>query len=384
MRPCSAAAARLVRLVRLPLLAAVLCPALLAASLLVAPAAVASPSDQPDVTADVNGIVFASVQVGDRTFIAGDFTVAGNEQRLNAAAIRADGTVDPTWNPAPNGRVYALAASADGSTIFLGGNFTAVGPTSRARLAAVDAGTGAALGKWRANAPGEVSALAVSGDRLYAGGFFKRIDGAAIPRLAALTASTGEVDIGFTPRPDAKINSLTVSPDGQRVYAGGRFSTIGGATRPGIAELEPASGAATNFAPNSGGTVRAVALTPDGQRLFFSTQSNLTWAYDPALSNTGRYSVKTGGDVQAIAASATEVYIGGHFGQLLTSPHLNRPRLASFRVTDGTPTNFRVELDSFFGVWTITTTPNSLVVGGAFENVNGQPQQGFVRFSGTP
>ncbi len=83
--------------------------------------------------------------------------------------------------------------------------------------------------------------------------------------------------------------------------------------------------------------------------------------------------------------SATEVYVGGHFGQIISKPdHLDRPRLASFRVADGTPTDFRVELDSFFGVWTITVTPDFLAVGGAFENVNGQPQQGFARFAGTP
>ena len=365
------------------LLWSVLLPGALLASVLTGPAASASPSSEPDVTDDVNGIVFASVQVGDRTFVGGEFTTAGGQPHLNAAAIAADGTVDPTWAPELNDRVYSLAASQDGSMIYLGGEFTTVNGASRARLVAVDAVTGDLVRGWRANAPAEVSALAVSGDRLYAGGLFRRIDGAAAPRLAALTASTGEVDNTFAPRPDGKVNSLVVSPDGQRLYAGGRFTTVAGVSRPGIAELDPTSGAATSFAPEGGGTVRAVALTPDGSRLFFSTLSNLTWAYDPAQSNTPRYTVKTGGDVQAIAVSATEVYVGGHFGQIIGQPHLDRPRLASFQVSDGTPTDFRVELDSFFGVWTLTVTPQYLVVGGAFENVNGQPQQGFARFSGT-
>ncbi|MBA3720385.1 MAG: hypothetical protein H0W95_08910 [Nocardioidaceae bacterium] len=353
-----------------------------AAALVAAPAA-ASPSQEADPIADTNGIVFASIQVGDRTFIGGDFTATGGQPRLNAAAVLADGTVDQQWSPEPNGRVLAMAASADGSTIYLGGLFTSVGGTARARLAAVDAVTGDLVPGWRANAPAEVAALAVSGDRLFAGGLFKRIDGAAIPRLAAFTASTGQVDTGFAPRPDGKVNALTVSPDGQRLYAGGRFTVISGANRPGIAELSATSGNVASFDPEQGGTVRAVALTPDGTRLFFSTLSNQTWAYDPAQSDQVRYTVKTGGDVQAIAASATEVYIGGHFGQIIDG-HLDRPRLASFAVSDGEPTDFRVELDSFFGVWTLTVTPDFLVVGGAFEHVNGEPRQGFARFSGTP
>ena len=83
-------------------------------------------------------------------------------------------------------------------------------------------------------------------------------------------------------------------------------------------------------------------------------------------------------------ASATELYIGGHFGQIIGKPeHYDRPRIASLEVGTGAATDFRVVLDSFFGVWTITATPQFLAVGGAFENVNGQPQRGFARFSGT-
>ena len=46
----------------------------------------------------------------------------------------ADGSVDPSWNPDVNGIVYALAASDDGNTIFLGGAFTTAGSSARSRL----------------------------------------------------------------------------------------------------------------------------------------------------------------------------------------------------------------------------------------------------------
>lgn len=344
--------------------------------------AAASPSTVAEATADVNGTVYASVQVGDRTFIAGDFTTAGGLPRLNAAAIRADGTVDPSWDPAPNGIVYALAASDDGATIYLGGAFSTVGSTPRSRLAAVDAGTGAAVRSWRANAGNLIRALSVSGDRLYVGGRFAKIGGVSVSSLASLEASTGKVDPAFAPNPDLGVRALTVSPDGQHLYVGGGFTSIGGVRRPGIAELNGASGQVTDFAPVEGGVVIAADLTPDGQRLFFSTKSNRTWAYDPAVSNTGVYRVRTSGDVQAIVATESEVYIGGHFSAL-PEAKLDRPKLASFLI-DGTPTDWRVDVDSFIGVWTITATPDFLAIGGGFHHIDGVAQKGFARFAGTP
>ena len=69
-----------------------------------------------------------------------------------------------------------------------------------------------------------------SGGRLYVGGTFARIGGRDINRLAALDQATGAVQLGFAPRPDGSVKALTVSPDGQRVYAGGLFDNIGGRT----------------------------------------------------------------------------------------------------------------------------------------------------------
>lgn len=344
------------------------------------PSANASPSSQLSPTAQANGIVYASVQVGDRTFIGGLFTEVGGLPRRNVAALLANGEVDPTWNPSPNGVVYSLAASSDGSTVFVGGNFTAIAGGTRNRLAAVTTATGANVTNWRANATRAVRAMAVEGDRLYVGGGFDKIDGLAIPRLAAVQASTGVTDPAFVPAPDARISGLAVS--GQRVYAGGSYKLIGGVTRPGIAELYATTGAVTSFAPADGGVVLAVDLTPDGSRLFFSTTSNRTWAYDPAVSNTGVYRVRTGGDVQAIEATATEVYVGGHFNGL-PEFKLTRPRIASFTV-DGAPTDWRVDLNSFWGVWTISAAAGHLNVGGEFTTVNGATQAGYARFAGTP
>lgn len=339
----------------------------------------ASPSTSAMPGASTNGIVFASVQVGDRTFIGGEFTKAGRYARLNAAAVRADGKIDRHWNPTVNGRVRAMTASADGSIIYLGGKFTVVGTAKRAHLAAVDADTGAVLGAWRTRVGGSVWSLAFSKGRLYVGGVFGKVGGNDVPNLAKLNAATGAVDTSFRPAPDARIRGLTLSSDGSKLYAGGGYGTIAGVARKGVAELNAATGAATSFVPDEGGAVIAVALSADDSRLLFSTSDNITRAYDPALSNAPVYELKTSGDVQAILEYQGEVYIGGHFGSF-NQLKLTRLRLASFNLSDGVPTDWSVVVDQKMGAWTFQLGPNYLSVGGAFAHIDGVRHKGYARF----
>ena len=305
--------------------------------------------------------------------------------RSNVAAIRADGTLDPSWNPSTDGIVYALAASSDGSKIFVGGSFTTVGGQAHGRLAAVTPDTGALVSGWTTTAKNNsVRALeADAGDRLYVGGNFGCIGGRAITRLAALSQSTGTVDPSFAPAPNNTVRGLALSQDATKVYAVGGFNAVGGQSRPGAAELS-STGSVTSFAPTEGGVAISVDVTPSG-RLFFGTTSNRTYAYDPA-SNTPVYRVRTGGDVQAILATDEEVYIGGHFTNL-PEAKLNRMHIASFLPADGKPTTWNPGVNGAYGVWAfgLTRTPLSptavpaLSVGGDF-TVAGGVARGYARF----
>jgi hypothetical protein len=252
----------------------------------------------------------------------------------------------------------------------------------------VSPGTGALITTWTAMANNNsVRALvADSADRLYVGGNFGRVGDRAIPRLGVVSQSTGTANTAFVPNPNGTVRSLALSDDGSKVYVGGGFSTIGGATRPGVAELSPANGAATSFAPTDGGVVISMDVSPSG-RLFFGTTSNRTWAYDPADGGVPEYRIRTGGDVQAILATADEVYIGGHFN---TMPEfkLDRIALASFLPDTGTPTAWNPSANGSFGVWALGLTrtavspnePAALSVGGDFTRVAGLARRGYARF----
>ena len=228
-----------------------------------------------------------------------------------------------------------------------------------------------------------VFALAVSGPRLYAGGQFTTIGGVTRRRLAAVDMATGSVVTGFNPWPDWTVKAVAVSPDGARVYATGGFGNIGGAARPGAAEVLATTGRATAFAPTAGGVGLALALTPDGRRFYFATTNNRLYAYDPAVGNAPVYVIQTSGDTQAIAASATELYFGGHFSQI-NSQRVKRSRIASARVADGVVTAWNPGANGYMGVWALATTPDALLVGGDFTRIGGKPRSGVARFLGTP
>ncbi len=325
------------------------------------------------------------VASGSQLLVGGLFDMLNGLPRRNAAALLANGEVDPAWNPNPDDLVYAIDTSADGAIVFLGGKFLNLGTAARSKLAAVNATTGAVLSRtsWPTGVNGNVRAIEVSGSRLYVGGVFTRAGGIDTGRLVALNAANGAIDTAFLPQPNGTVRALLVSPDGTKVYATGEYNTIAGVSRPGAAELVATTGAATAFAPTSGGVVLAAAITPDGSRVFFCTTSNRTYAYDPAGGNAPLYTVRTGGDVQGIAASATEVYIGGHF-TTLPEAKLNRPHAASFLVATGVPTAWDPVPDGIFGVWSFEVTATGVLMGGDFAKVGGKAQPGFARFSGTP
>src|SRR6266498_4138909 len=214
-----------------------------------APLPAATVSTRPSASAGANGRVTAIARAGDRVSIGGSFTSVGGQPRGGLAALdAATGQLVASWRAdVTGGPVEALAASPDGGTLYVGGDFTAVGGTARRRLAAVST-AGGAVGPWRpAASGGMVMALAAGAGRVYAGGKFTSIGGVARPYLAAL--STDGAVLGWDPRADASVRALAL--DGGRLYAAGDFHNIGGRAQRTIAALDPASAADSGWHPQA-------------------------------------------------------------------------------------------------------------------------------------
>src|SRR5689334_24846849 len=73
----------------------------------------------PAVTGNAVFAIVSDQQGG--WFLGGDFTSVGGWPRTNLVHVRADQTIDPTFQPNPSGAVRALVL--DGATLYLGGDF---------------------------------------------------------------------------------------------------------------------------------------------------------------------------------------------------------------------------------------------------------------------
>src|SRR6266540_1793737 len=256
----------------------------------------------------------ASAGAGDRVYIGGSFTSVGGQPRGGLAALdAATGQLVASWRAdVTGGPVEALAASPDGGTLYVGGDFTAVGGTARRRLAAVST-AGGAVGPWRpAAAGGMVMALAAASGRVYAGGKFTSIGGVARPYLAAL--STDGAVLGWDPRADASVRALAL--DGGRLYAAGDFHNIGGRAQRTIAALDPASAADSGWHPQA--TCPGLGLTVASGTVYLACGGasagggNAVLAYS-ASTGARRWSAGGDGDVHAVAVLDGVAYTGGHF-----------------------------------------------------------------------
>jgi hypothetical protein len=111
-------------------------------------------------------------------YIGGSFTDVGGVPRNNLARVLANGTVDPNWNPSPNGMVIKIFVG--NSAVYVAGNFTTIGSQTRPRLAKLDPSTGAVDTTFNANVTTAViQAIAVDGTQLYVGGSFTNIGSAS-------------------------------------------------------------------------------------------------------------------------------------------------------------------------------------------------------------
>src|SRR6266498_1549161 len=342
-----------------------------------APLPAATVSTRPSASAGANGRVTAIARAGDRVYIGGSFTSVGGQPRGGLAALdAATGQLVASWRAdVTGGPVEALAASPDGGTLYVGGDFTAVGGTARRRLAAVST-AGGAVGPWRpAASGGMVMALAAGAGRVYAGGKFTSIGGVARPYLAAL--STDGAVLGWDPRADASVRALAL--DGGRLYAAGDFHNIGGRAQRTIAALDPASAADSGWHPQA--TCPGLGLTVASGTVYLACGGasagggNAVLAYS-ASTGARRWSAGGDGDVHAVAVLDGVAYTGGHF---TTIAGASRKKAAAFDAASGQLLAWDPHPDSTLGVFSMLADGDWLWMGGDFTSVGGVAQAHIAR-----
>jgi hypothetical protein len=222
-----------------------------------------------------------------------------------------------------------------GDVVFVAGEFAGVTPpgvgTSAATkdpsavfrqpyLVALDADTGALL-DWDAQPNEAVLSLAVSPDgrRLYVGGRFRKIGGGPAGRIAALDIATGRLDPTFQPPlADSGVRAMALA--GDTLYIGGNFSKIGDEDRPGVAALDATTGALrTGFVPppNTGGRYKGQTGVP-------TEDGNPGLVWDLAVTDDGRLIVA--GDFLHFGDQGGLLVLNGRTGEATAwQPDIGRP-----------------------------------------------------------
>jgi PKD domain len=388
-----------------------LCSALLAVTPAFAAQTPAVQAAQPNVvsavpakyTPDVNnGVVYSIGQVGSTVFIGGTFTsVSPNKATTTfadnyiAAFTAGTGVLNTGFAPTLDGAVQTIIPGPTAGTVYIGGDFKTVDGV-KARIALLNASTGALVPGWRAPAiNAKVTRLVLSGGQLYVGGYFSTVN--ALPRngLATLNPTTGAVNSYFTlpftghhnyltqcnPRfstcADAAVGvkAFDINPAGTEMVAIGNFTSVAGLSRDQIAviNLGPtaptvnATWATQAFTAECSANafdsyIRDVQFSPDGSYFVVvatgASGTNLDGTNSSCDSASRYEATGTGTNIRptwidytgrdslwSVAVTGTAVYVGGHERWLNNTKGLDgaqegavpRPGVAAMDPTNGLP-----------------------------------------------
>lgn len=203
----------------------------------------------PTVQID-SGVVWTQVIVGNTVFAGGSFSAArpagaapgvNTFARSNILAYDIRTGEATSFAPKINGKVTALAVSPDGKTLYVGGSFDKVDDETRFNLAAFDIATGALTNFKAAIGGSYVNAIVATDSTVYVGGLIGAAKGEKRQNLAAVTTK-GEL-LSWAPTTDLQVDAMTLTPAKDKLIVAGRFRLVNGAVQPGLAALDPTSGA---------------------------------------------------------------------------------------------------------------------------------------------
>ncbi len=337
----------------------------------------------PEPSWRVDGVVNATVIVGDVVVVGGTFANALSPSgatlpRANLAGFSLS-TGEPLagWRADADATVRALVT--DGASVWVGGNFRNLAGVGKNRIAKVDALSGAIDPLFTASATNAVRALALRGPSLFLGGNFGAINGATRLRIGKVSADRGRLDTSFVAVLDGTVHGLTASPTSDEVYASGAFTQVNGLPRSGVAALDGSTGATDATVFGSATTTVGLDISPDGALLYgaVAASGNAATAWN-TVSGARVWRARADGDVQVVRYFNGTVYFGFHDG-FAADPTVKV--LAADALTGALDPNFRPVIGNFWGVFAIAASAEAVVIGGDFSAVSGQARQGFAIFA---
>ena len=274
-----------------------------------------------------NGRVNAIVRVGNHVYLGGEFTTVGPNTGRGVFLDDRTGAVLP-GSPSINGTVFDAVPDGAGG-VYVVGDFYAVNGVSRGNGAHIRAdGT---LGPFDPGADSVIRQIVRVGTRWAIAGEFLSVKGVERVRLAIIDGTGAPTS--WRADVNGSVHALAVSPDGTRLFVGGTYGQIDGEVRRNVASVNVTTGVVDTWAPPTNSTVYAIAVSPNATRVYlggtFTTVGVLprqrvavvdygTGIVDPV------WQANVDGAVFALAVNAADqLYIGGRFGKLKNVGRLN-------------------------------------------------------------
>jgi len=407
----------------------------------------ATVSADPLPTVQIDGMVWDQVLVGTKVYAVGSFTTArpagvakGGAGTVTRQSILAyditTGVLDTSFvhslTGAPDNRAgQSVAASPDGTRLYVGGSFTSVDGQAHSHFAAFDLTTNKLLPGF-SGTDRTVWAVAATNSRVYVGGQFSKAAGQPRASLAAYL-SDGTLDTAWkadvTGRSGSYVRALVVAEPTGNLIIGGTFSKINGSTYYSTGAVKLTTGKNVKWASQSSKykiTMQAPAsraptslsitsLSYDGTQAYFTaftfiqgvdhpgtfegraainpTNGNIIWAdyckgdsYDAAPIGGVLYSVGHPHDCSAVAAYPDQN------NQMMPPMHA----LAESTKRSSTKSNgiYRSTILNWFpllnagtvsgasqAAWSVIGNSQYIALGGEFTKANNVGQQGLVRYA---
>lgn len=320
------------------------------------------------------------VQPDQKILIGGNFNYVNYAPRIRLARMGVDGTLDGSFDSGSgaDGTVLAMALQPDGKVV-VGGMFTSIGSSNRARIArlAADGSLDATFNPGSgANAPVRCVAVQTDG-KILIGGDFTNFNGSSRNRVARLNAD-GSLDAGFDPGSGANstVGALIVQPNGQ-ILISGTFDTFNGTSHQRIARLNSDGSADSTFVAATDAAVSALALQSNGQVVIggaFSTVNSAASSNLARLNADGTldaaFNPSVNGWVRCVAIDASDrILVGGDFSIVNGSA---RQRVARLTTSGTVDSSFDPGVGPSDNVWGLRLHANGKVlISGAFNSVAG-------------
>jgi hypothetical protein len=202
---------------------------------------------------------------GNSLYIGGDFTTIGDSTRNRIAEVDiATGAVTSKFiGGGLNSTVLTFAKTA--TNLYAGGSFTGFG-TGRTYGTVLDTVLGNLISATYPQANSTVWASISDGNGgWFIGGDFNQVGDSARQRLAHINAQ-GRVSSWRVKNCNSSVRALEL--DGNNLYVGGYFSIIGDSSRNQIAEVNATTGLVTSKFNNGGFNGAVFALTKNNNNIY--------------------------------------------------------------------------------------------------------------------